>query len=235
LSMARILVVEDEPAIAELLAVNLRHAGHEVALAGDAAAAQAEVDAVLPDLVVLDWMLPGQSGLSLARRWRDAARTRSMPIIMLSARAGEPDRIAGLDGGVDDYLTKPFSPNELVARIRAMLRRAARIRWMRICSDCAPCSSTSTACAGASLRSLRRISSASVMYGEAIAFDRARTLLRDQCGRLAREWSIEAAGAERERAGKQQPARQIAPWSCHGRCLIPGQAHRARRWPARRC
>ncbi|HOM13381.1 MAG TPA: phosphate regulon transcriptional regulator PhoB [Rubrivivax sp.] len=123
--MARILVVEDEPAIAELLAVNLRHAGHEVALAGDAAAAQAEVDAVLPDLVVLDWMLPGQSGLSLARRWRDAARTRSMPIIMLSARAGEPDRIAGLDGGVDDYLTKPFSPNELVARIRAMLRRAA--------------------------------------------------------------------------------------------------------------
>lgn len=123
--MARILVVEDEPAIAELVAINLRHAGHEVALAIDAPAAQAEVDAVLPDLVLLDWMLPGQSGLSLARRWREAARTRSMPIIMLTARADESDKIAGLDGGVDDYLVKPFSPNELVARIRAVLRRAA--------------------------------------------------------------------------------------------------------------
>ena len=89
--MARILVVEDEPAIAELVAINLRHAGHEVALAIDAPAAQAEVDAVLPDLVLLDWMLPGQSGLSLARRWREAARTRSMPIIMLTARADEWD------------------------------------------------------------------------------------------------------------------------------------------------
>ena len=123
--MARILVVEDEPAIAELVAINLRHAGHEVAMAIDAPAAQAEVDAVLPDLVLLDWMLPGQSGLSLARRWREAARTRSMPIIMLTARADESDKIAGLDGGVDDYLVKPFSPNELVARIRAVLRRAA--------------------------------------------------------------------------------------------------------------
>ena len=123
--MARILVVEDEPAIAELVAINLRHAGHEVALAAEAVAAQAEVDAVLPDLVLLDWMLPGQSGLSLARRWREAARTRSMPIIMLTARADESDKIAGLDGGVDDYLVKPFSPNELVARIRAVLRRAA--------------------------------------------------------------------------------------------------------------
>ncbi len=123
--MARILVVEDESAIAELVAINLRHAGHEVTLAGNAAQAQAEVDAVLPDLVVLDWMLPGLTGLSLARQWRDAARTRSMPIIMLTARAEEADKIAGLDAGADDYLAKPFSTHELMARIRAVLRRKA--------------------------------------------------------------------------------------------------------------
>ncbi|HMO47200.1 MAG TPA: phosphate regulon transcriptional regulator PhoB [Rubrivivax sp.] len=123
--MARILVVEDESAIAELVAINLRHAGHEVTLAGNAAQAQAEVGAVLPDLVVLDWMLPGMTGLSLARQWRDAARTRSMPIIMLTARAEETDKIAGLDAGADDYLAKPFSTHELMARIRAVLRRKA--------------------------------------------------------------------------------------------------------------
>ena len=123
--MARILVVEDESAIAELVAINLRHAGHEVTLAADAAQAQAEVDAVLPDLVVLDWMLPGLTGLGLARQWRDAARTRSMPIIMLTARAEEADKIAGLDAGADDYLAKPFSTHELMARIRAVLRRKA--------------------------------------------------------------------------------------------------------------
>jgi two-component system phosphate regulon response regulator PhoB len=121
--MGRILVVEDEPAIAELIAMNLRHAGHEVVLAGDAVAAQAALDAELPDLVLLDWMLPDQSGLTLARRWRGAARTKAMPIIMLTARAEEPDKIAGLDAGADDYLTKPFSTNELQARIRAVLRR----------------------------------------------------------------------------------------------------------------
>ena len=123
--MARILVVEDESAIAELVAINLRHAGHEVTLAADALQAQAEVDAVLPDLVVLDWMLPGLSGLGLARHWRDAARTRSLPIIMLTARAEEADKIAGLDAGADDYLAKPFSTQELMARIRAVLRRKA--------------------------------------------------------------------------------------------------------------
>ena len=123
--MARILVVEDETAIAELLAINLRHAGHEPILAADAEQAQREIDAVLPDLVVLDWMLPGQSGLSLARRWRDAARTRALPIIMLTARAEEADKVVGLDAGADDYLVKPFSPKELLARIRALLRRNA--------------------------------------------------------------------------------------------------------------
>ncbi len=123
--MARILVVEDESAIAELVAINLRHAGHEVTVAGDAAQAQLEVDAVLPDLVVLDWMLPGQSGLALARQWRAAARTRTMPLIMLTARAEEADKIVGLDAGADDYVPKPFSTQELMARIRAVLRRKA--------------------------------------------------------------------------------------------------------------
>ena len=80
---------------------------------------------MLPDLVVLDWMLPGQSGLALARQWRGAARTRAMPIIMLTARVEEADKIAGLDAGADDYLAKPFSTNELMARIRAVLRRKA--------------------------------------------------------------------------------------------------------------
>ncbi|MCE4557732.1 phosphate regulon transcriptional regulator PhoB [Roseateles cellulosilyticus] len=123
--MSRILVVEDESAIAELISINLRHAGFEVTLAGSATQAQYEVDRVLPDLVVLDWMLPGQSGVALARQWRGAARTKELPIIMLTARAEEGDKIAGLDAGADDYVTKPFSTNELLARIRAVLRRKA--------------------------------------------------------------------------------------------------------------
>jgi two-component system phosphate regulon response regulator PhoB len=123
--MSRIVVVEDESAIAELIAINLRHAGHEVTLAATAEQAQRAIDAVLPDLVVLDWMLPGQSGLALARQWRGAERTRELPIIMLTARTEETDKVAGLDAGADDYLTKPFSTNELMARIRAVLRRKA--------------------------------------------------------------------------------------------------------------
>ncbi len=123
--MSRVLVVEDESAIAELISINLRHAGFEVTLAGSAMQAQAEVDRVLPDLVVLDWMLPGQSGVALARQWRGSARTKELPIIMLTARAEEGDKIAGLDAGADDYITKPFSTNELLARIRAVLRRKA--------------------------------------------------------------------------------------------------------------
>lgn len=123
--MSRILVVEDESAIAELISINLRHAGFEVTLAASADQAQYEVDRVLPELVVLDWMLPGQSGLALARQWRGAARTKELPIIMLTARAEESDKVSGLDAGADDYLTKPFSTNELLARIRAVLRRKA--------------------------------------------------------------------------------------------------------------
>jgi two-component system phosphate regulon response regulator PhoB len=123
--MSHILVVEDESAIAELISINLRHAGFEVTIAATAEQAQAAVDGVLPDLIILDWMLPGQSGIALAKRWRGETRTRELPVIMLTARADEADKIAGLDAGADDYLTKPFSTNELMARIRAVLRRKA--------------------------------------------------------------------------------------------------------------
>ena len=121
----RILIVEDEPAIAELIAVNLRHNGLSPTWAEDGDAAQREIDAVLPDAILLDWMLPGESGLALARRWRSDARTRAVPILMLTARGDEPDKVAGLDAGADDYITKPFSTQELLARIRAVLRRRA--------------------------------------------------------------------------------------------------------------
>jgi two-component system phosphate regulon response regulator PhoB len=120
-----ILVVEDEPAIQELLAVNLRHAGFLVVRAGSAEEGESAIRAALPDLVILDWMLPGQSGLAIAKRWRAEARTRELPIIMLTARADEADKVVGLDAGADDYLTKPFSTQELMARIRAVLRRKA--------------------------------------------------------------------------------------------------------------
>ncbi len=123
--MSSIVVVEDESAIAELIAINLRHAGHAVTIAASAEQARREIDAELPDLVVLDWMLPGQSGVALARHWRGDERTRELPIILLTARSEESDKIAGLDAGADDYLTKPFSTNELMARIRAVLRRKA--------------------------------------------------------------------------------------------------------------
>jgi two-component system phosphate regulon response regulator PhoB len=121
----RVLIVEDEPAIAELIAVNLRHNGLAPVWAGDGTAAQREIDAVLPDAILLDWMLPGQSGLALARKWRGDSRTRGVPILMLTARGDEPDKVAGLDAGADDYITKPFSTQELLARIRAVLRRRA--------------------------------------------------------------------------------------------------------------
>jgi two-component system phosphate regulon response regulator PhoB len=123
--MSDVLVVEDEPAIAELLAMNLRHAGHEVRLVASAEAAQRAVSEALPDVVLLDWMLPGESGVQLARRWRAEARTRELVIILLTARADERDKVQGLDAGADDYLAKPFSTQELLARMRAVLRRKA--------------------------------------------------------------------------------------------------------------
>lgn len=121
----RILVVEDEPAIAELIVVNLQHGGFHAVVAQDSVTAQRELDATLPDAILLDWMLPGQSGLSLARQWRKQERTQNIPILMLTARGDEPDRVAGLDAGADDYITKPFSTQEMLARIRAVLRRRA--------------------------------------------------------------------------------------------------------------
>ena len=120
-----VLIVEDEPAIAELIAVNLRHNGFRPTWAMDSATAQCELDAVLPDVVLLDWMLPGESGLVLAKRWRSNPRTKDVPIIMLTARGDEMDRVAGLDAGADDYIAKPFSTKELLARVRAVLRRRA--------------------------------------------------------------------------------------------------------------
>lgn len=121
--MGRILVVEDEAAIAELLSMNLRFEGHEVRIAATSDEAVQAVRDSLPDLVVLDWMLPGEPGVALARRWRADARTRDLPIIMLTARSDERDLVQGLDAGADDYLAKPFSTTELMARIRSVLRR----------------------------------------------------------------------------------------------------------------
>ncbi|HZF23041.1 MAG TPA: phosphate regulon transcriptional regulator PhoB [Burkholderiales bacterium] len=122
---ATILVVEDEPAIQELIAYNLKQAGHQPLRADNAEQAMNLVQSALPDLVLLDWMLPGQSGIDFARRLRTDKRTRTVPIIMLTARSDEQDKLMGLDAGADDYITKPFSPRELNARIKAVLRRRA--------------------------------------------------------------------------------------------------------------
>ena len=122
---ATILVVEDEPQVQELVAVNLEHAGHRVRRASTAGEAVDSIREELPDVLILDWMLPDESGLSLTRRLREDERTRTLPILMLTARAMEQDKISGLEAGADDYLTKPFSPKELAARIKAVLRRRA--------------------------------------------------------------------------------------------------------------
>jgi len=120
-----ILVVEDEPAIAELLSVNLGFAGHKVLVAENAEIAQSIVEGQLPDLILLDWMLPGMSGVRYARKLRADERTKEIPIIMLTARTDEGDKVEGLETGADDYITKPFSPKELMARIKAVMRRRA--------------------------------------------------------------------------------------------------------------
>jgi two-component system phosphate regulon response regulator PhoB len=119
-----ILVVEDEAALVELLRYNLEEEGFRVSAAADGEAALAAVAEDKPDLIVLDLMLPLISGLEICRQLRRRPETRGLPIIMLTARGEESDRIRGLDSGADDYVTKPFSPSELVARVRAVLRRA---------------------------------------------------------------------------------------------------------------
>ncbi|MDH4234613.1 MAG: phosphate regulon transcriptional regulator PhoB [Gallionella sp.] len=120
---AKILIVEDEPAIQELLAFNITQAGFQPQRAEDADSAWRQIQTQLPDLILLDWMLPNTSGVALAKQLRADARTRDIPIIMLTARGDERDKITGLESGADDYITKPFSPRELMARIRAVMRR----------------------------------------------------------------------------------------------------------------
>jgi len=120
-----VLIVEDEAAIQELIAVNLESAGHHVLRSSDAQQALTIIRQTLPDLVLLDWMLPGQSGLAIARHLRGSERTRAIPIIMLTAKSAEQDKVIGLEAGADDYVTKPFSPRELLARIKAVMRRRA--------------------------------------------------------------------------------------------------------------
>ncbi|MBL8497825.1 phosphate regulon transcriptional regulatory protein PhoB [Nitrosomonas sp. JL21] len=120
--IAKILIVEDEPAVRELIAYNLQQAGYDTVHAEDAEKAMAVIDAALPNLILLDWMLPKMSGVEFARALRRQERTRSIPIIMLTARIQEADKVSGLDVA-DDYITKPFSPRELIARINAVLRR----------------------------------------------------------------------------------------------------------------
>jgi two-component system phosphate regulon response regulator PhoB len=122
---ANILVVEDESAIQELIAINLAQAGQRASRADSAEQAMEMIQAELPDLILLDWMLPGVSGIEFARRLRGEARTRKVPIIMLTARGEEEDKLRGLETGADDYITKPFSVRELQARIKAVLRRRA--------------------------------------------------------------------------------------------------------------
>ncbi len=122
---ANILVVEDEPAIQELLLLNLQQAGHNALRAMSVEQAQMLMRETLPDLIILDWMLPGMSGIEFARRLKGDEYTKSIPIIMLTAKGEESDKIRGLDVGADDYVTKPFSPRELLARIKAVLRRRA--------------------------------------------------------------------------------------------------------------
>lgn len=121
--LPRVLIVDDEPAIAELISVTLRHNGFTPCWVEDGESAQRELDSDLPDVILLDWMLPGENGLALARKWRAGPGTRRVPILMLTAKAEEVDKVAALDAGADDYITKPFSPQELLARIRAVIRR----------------------------------------------------------------------------------------------------------------
>ncbi|HEY6125585.1 MAG TPA: response regulator, partial [Steroidobacteraceae bacterium] len=127
MSAKQILVVEDERPIREMIAFGLRRAGFEVREAADAQSGRAEVANKRPDLLLVDWMLPDTSGLEFTRALKRDRETRELPVIMLTARAEEGDKVAGLEGGADDYITKPFSPRELLARINAVLRRTTPV------------------------------------------------------------------------------------------------------------
>ncbi len=132
-----VLIVEDEQAQAEILRYNFDRAGFDVSVAADGEEAMLSVDEKQPDLILLDWMLPGISGISLCQRLRTRADTRAIPIIMLTARSEEGDRVRGLECGADDYVVKPFSPSELIARVRAVLRRTrpALSEERLVCAD----------------------------------------------------------------------------------------------------
>jgi two-component system phosphate regulon response regulator PhoB len=119
----RVLVVEDEDSLATLLQYNLDKEGYQVSIAGDGEEALVQIDEAMPDLILLDWMLPKVSGIEVCRRLRARPETKNLPIIMLTARVEETDKVRGLDTGADDYVAKPFSMSELAARIRAVLRR----------------------------------------------------------------------------------------------------------------
>lgn len=123
--VASILVVEDEPAIQELIAVNLTRAGYAVLLAGDSETAQRLLRESMPAMVIVDWMMPGKSGVDLIRILRADPATRTLPVIMITARTSEQDKVLALENGADDYITKPFSPREMLARVHSILRRLA--------------------------------------------------------------------------------------------------------------
>jgi two-component system, OmpR family, phosphate regulon response regulator PhoB len=122
-----ILIVEDEPSISELISVNLEHVGYRVQIAFQADEASVLMQDAVPDLMILDWMLPGKSGVQFAKELRAHDRTAGIPILMLTAKSEEADKVQGLDAGADDYMTKPFSTKELLARVKALLRRHSRI------------------------------------------------------------------------------------------------------------
>src|SRR5688500_16641865 len=132
MTQRKILVVEDERAIREMVCFNLGRAGYHVSTAGDAREARAAIADQRPDLVLMDWMLPDLSGLELTRQLKRDAETKDILVIMLTARGEEDDRVAGLDGGADDYIVKPFAPRELLARIRAALRHHEAVDGERL-------------------------------------------------------------------------------------------------------
>jgi len=132
MSRKTILIVEDEQPIREMVAFALGRAGYDLVEAGDVSEAYEQMSHKLPDLILLDWMLPGASGIELARRMKRDELTRDIPIVMLTARGEEEDKVSGLEAGADDYVTKPFSPRELIARIKAVLRRVSPEEKKRI-------------------------------------------------------------------------------------------------------